>query len=155
MHSCRTTDAPRFTSRHGLIPAVAWRPCRAVLLAVICTPKSGLLPQGRSALPIVQTRRSHWGHDCRRAAVRPIVRRGVLPCSRNRRDRCVRLWVKKVVLQDHFGRHVFGTAAEGVGELPLEHVGLGQTQVGYFDVSVLTQEDVFRFDIAVDYVILV
>jgi hypothetical protein len=63
--------------------------------------------------------------------------------------------VDKVVLEDHLGRHVFGTAAEGVRQLPLVHVRLGQAQVCDLDVAVLAQQDVFGLDIAVDYVVLV
>ena len=54
------------------------------------------------------------------------------------------------LLCDHFRGHVLGSATNGVRVVLALDVGLGESEVGEFNVAVLADQDVFGLKVAVD-----
>ena len=59
-----------------------------------------------------------------------------------------------VLVQEDLGGQVLGRAAEGVGRVVLGQVRLGETEVAEGDMAVGIQQDILRFEISIDDVVL-
>ena len=55
---------------------------------------------------------------------------------------------------DHLRRHVLSTATEAVGDLPGFESKLGQSEISNFDMAIMINQEILRFEISVDDILL-
>ena len=71
-------------------------------------------------------------------------------------SKCVKINTVTVpTLQDHFWRHVLSTAAKTVSHFSGIKASLGKAKICNFDMSIMIDKQILRFEVSVDDVLLV